>query len=133
MKDDFDDGGMGLPDDEVTDSADLLDIDTSPETDAGLDLGGGQSLGRAGGGRARASSRPRKAAGVRKRAAKRRGARKTAKKKAGARKTAKKKAGARKTAKKKAGARKTAKKKAGARKDCEEEGWSSQADAQGGP
>ena len=62
MQDDFDDGGMGLPDDEVAGGSEVPDIDAGDETDAALGMGGepgGRLSGRA---RARASSGPRKAA-----------------------------------------------------------------------
>ena len=55
MQDDFDDGGIGLPDDEMAGGADLPDLDAGAETEIDLDAEtGGMPSGRPGrGARAR--------------------------------------------------------------------------------
>ena len=141
MQDDFDDGGMGLPDDEMTGGSELPDLDIGGEGEIDLDAEHGDEPGGrlSGGARARASAGRRrkaagspKAAGSRKSAAKRGGAKKPAGKKKGAASAArtgsraaarkgssKKKAGAKKG--EKAGATKGGAKKGGARKRRREE------------
>ena len=84
MQDDFDDGGIGLPDDEMTGGSDLPDLDGGAETEIDLDAeGGGMPSGRPSGGargylpadagaRTRTPRAPRKRAARRKRPAERR-------------------------------------------------------------
>src|ERR1700691_6259992 len=98
MKDEFDDGGMGLPDEEMTGGSDLHDLDTGTEGDVELDLEGGERTGRPGGGaRTHAPSSPRKSSG---------GAPKSVAKKGAAPKAAAKKSSASKFAAPKAAAKK---------------------------
>ena len=113
MQDDFDDSGMGLPDDEIgggPDSGEELDA----ADDVDLDLGeGGEAIGRMSGG-----TRSRSAAPARKAPAPRAPAKKATAAKAPAPKAAKssgraRKAAARKGAAKKSGSRKAAAKKKG--------------------
>ena len=101
MKDDFDDSGMRLPDDDLTSGGEMADIEPGAETDADLEGAGGRMGGPA---RTRTTAAPRKAPArkpaARKGAAKRGGARKGGKKKAAGRKSAGK--GSRKAARKSA-------------------------------
>ena len=126
MQDDFDDGGRGLHDDEMTGGADLGDLEPGGETEP--DLGGGVApAGRPGGARARTAtaarpkSAPRKAAGSRKARGKKAGAARKAAKASGGqkKKSAPRKGGkARKSVKRGAAAARKggAKKKAGRRR-----------------
>src|SRR5262245_16364625 len=119
MQDDFDDGGMGLADDEAGGPSDLTDL----EPGAGdLEMEGEEPappVGRTSGGARRGSTGSRKAAargGAKKAAgARKAAAKKGAKKKGAAKKAAKK--GAKKAAKKAGG-----KKKAAARKGAKKGG-----------
>ena len=124
MQDDFDDNGMGLPDDEIGGGPDTGDMDTAGDAD--LDLGEGSEAGGrvSGGARRGAAAAPRKApapkasggksSGGARKAAARKGAAKrgTVKRAAKAKKGAAKKKGA--SARK--GARKGAAKRGGKRK-----------------
>src|ERR1700676_1095239 len=97
MKDDFDDGGMGLPDEEISGGSELHDMDSGAEGDIELDLEGGERTGRPGGGaRTHAPSSPRKSSGGAQKSA----AKKSAAKKSAAPKAAAKKSTAREAAKK---------------------------------
>src|ERR1700732_4338434 len=115
MKDDFDDGGMGLPDEEISGGSELHDMDSGAEGDIELDLEGGERTGRPGGGaRTHAPSSPRKSSG---------GAQKSAAKKSAAPKAvAKKKSPARKAAKKGPASKKKASGKKPARKGSKKGG-----------
>src|SRR5713226_1338270 len=95
MKNDFEEGGMGLPDEEITGGSDLHDLDTGAEGDIELDLEGGERTGRpSGGARTHAPSSPRKSSGSGpKSSAKKSAAPKTAAKKSSAPKAAKKSRG----------------------------------------
>jgi hypothetical protein len=67
MKDDFDDGGIGLPDDEITGGSDLADMESGSESEVDIDLDnerrpGGRS---SGGARARKAPSSRKPSGAR--------------------------------------------------------------------
>jgi hypothetical protein len=126
MKDDFDDGGMGLPDEEISGGSEMHDLDAGAEGDIELDLEGGERTGRPGGGaRTHAPSSPRKSSGgSQKSAAKKSAAPKAVLRKGSAPKAAKKapatkkKASGKKAARKgpKKAASKGAKKKKGARR-----------------
>ena len=113
MKDEFDDHGMGLPDEEMTGGSDLHDLDTGAEGDIELDMEGGERTGRPGGAaRAHAPASPRKSSsGGQKSAAKKSAAPKASAKKSSATKAAKK-GGSRKKASGKKAARKGPKKAA---------------------
>jgi hypothetical protein len=115
MKNDFDEGGMGLPDEEMTGGSDLHDLDTGAEGEIELDLEGGERTGRPGGGaRTHAPSSPRKSsASGQKTAAKKSAAPKTAAKKSSAPKAAKKSRGSNR---KKASGKKTARTRKGSKK-----------------
>ena len=106
MKDDFDDGPLGLPDDEMAGGSELPDLDSGGEVDVEIDLGGGEPAGRlSGGARAvsrKASASPRKSAPKK---APKKAATKKAKKPAAKKKTAKKAKASKKKARK-AGAKK---------------------------
>jgi hypothetical protein len=71
MQDDFDDGGVGLPEDDMTGGSDLADLDAGAEGDIDLDMEIGGLSGRpSGGARSRSSSSGRRPARApRKRAA----------------------------------------------------------------
>ena len=118
MKDEFDDHGMGLPDEEMTGGSDLHDLDTGSEGDIELDLEGGERTGRpSGGARTHAPASPRKSSsGGLKSAARKSAAPKAAAKKAAAKKSSAPKPAARKAAAKKSGASKKASGKKAARK-----------------
>ena len=108
MKDDFDDGGMGLPDEEISGGSEMHDLDAGAEGDIELDLEGGERTGRPGGGaRTHAPSSPRKSSG---------GGQKSAAKKSAAPKASAKKSSAPKAAKKGPASRKKASGKKAARK-----------------
>jgi hypothetical protein len=113
MKDEFDDHGMGLPDEEMTGGSDLHDLDTGAEGDIELDMEGGERTGRPGGAaRAHAPASPRKSSsGGQKSAAKKSAAPKASAKKSSAPKAARK-GGSRKKASGKKAARKAPKKAA---------------------
>jgi hypothetical protein len=113
MKDEFDDHGMGLPDEEMTGGSDLHDLDTGAEGDIELDMEGGERTGRpSGGARTHAPASPRKSSsGGQKSPAKKSAAPKAAVKKS-APKAAAKKTGSRKKAAGKKAARKGPKKAA---------------------
>jgi hypothetical protein len=113
MKDEFDDHGMGLPDEEMTGGSDLHDLDTGAEGDIELDMEGGERTGRpSGGARTHAPASPRKSSsGGQKIAARKSAAPKAAAKKSSAPKAAAKKAGSKKkAARKKAAGKKAARK-----------------------
>ena len=119
MKDEFDDHGMGLPDEEMTGGSDLHDLDTGSEGDIELDLEGGERTGRpSGGARTHAPASPRKSSSgglksaVRKSAAPKAAAKKSSAPKPAARKAAAKKSGASKKASGKKAAKKGPKKAA---------------------
>src|SRR5881394_3512925 len=50
MQDDFDDGGMDLPDDDLTGGGELGDLEHGGEEGADLEMGGGEPKGRPSGG-----------------------------------------------------------------------------------
>jgi hypothetical protein len=113
MKDEFDDHGMGLPDEEMTGGSDLHDLDTGSEGDIELDLEGGERTGRpSGGARTHAPASPRKSSSGGLKSA----ARKSAAPKAAAKKSSAPKPAARKAAAKKSGASKKASGKKAAKK-----------------
>src|ERR1700681_1331735 len=124
MKDEFDDHGMGLPDEEMTGGSDLHDLDAGSEGDIELDLEAGERTGRpSGGARTHAPASPRKSSGggpksavpksaVKKSPAKKSAAPKAAAKKKSAPKAAAKKSGSTKKASGKKAARKGPKKAA---------------------
>jgi hypothetical protein len=125
MKDEFDDHGMGLPDEEMTGGSDLHDLDSGAEGDIELDLEGGERTGRPGGAaRAHAPASPRKSSsGGQKSDAKKSAAPKASAKKSSAPKAAKKGGSKKKTSGRKAArkgpkkaARKGGKKKRGVRR-----------------
>jgi hypothetical protein len=108
MKDEFDDHGMGLPDEEMTGGSDLHDLDAGSESDIELDIEGGERTGRpSGGARTHAPASPRKSSG---------GGQKSAAKKSAAPKAAAKKSSAPKAAARKSSAPKAAAKKSASRK-----------------
>jgi hypothetical protein len=113
MKDEFDDHGMGLPDEEMTGGSDLHDLDAGSEGDIELDLEGGERTGRpSGGARTHAPASPRKSSSGGLKSA----ARKSAAPKAAAKKSSAAKPAARKAAAGKSGASKKASGKKAARK-----------------
>src|ERR1700681_4093351 len=100
MKDEFDDHGMGLPDEEMTGGSDLHDLDTGSEGDIELDMESGERTGRpSGGARTHAPASPRKSSG---------GGQKIATKKSAAPRAAAKKSLAPKVVAKKSGSKKKA-------------------------
>ena len=115
MKDEFDDHGMGLPDEEMTGGSDLHDLDSGAEGDIELDMEGGERTGRPGGAaRAHAPASPRKSSsGGQKSAAKKSAAPKASAKKSSAPKAAAKKGGSKKKASGRKAAPKRPKKTAG--------------------
>ena len=123
MKDEFDDHGMGLPDEEMTGGSDLHDLDAGSEGDIELDLEAGERTGRpSGGARTHAPASPRKSSGggptsaAKKSPAKKSAAPKAAAKKKSAPKPAAKKKSAPKAAAKKSGSTKKTSGKKAARK-----------------
>src|ERR1700676_923689 len=113
MKDEFDDHGMGLPDEEMTGGSDLHDLDTGAEGDIELDMEGGERTGRPGGGaRTHAPASPRKSSSGGQKSAPKKSAPKAAAKKSSAPKAAARKTGS----KKKAAGKKAAGKKAAGKK-----------------